>query len=68
MWSDFKIASIIHLLEFGTAERFQKSGKSVGSIKASPSFARGRNKSRAAVAAILTSGYKLIIERTATAK
>ena len=68
VWSDFKTASIIHFFEFGTAERRHASGKSVGSIKATRPISRGRNKSRGAVAAILKSGYSLIIERTAKAK
>ena len=72
VWQDMKIATTLHWLEFGTAERFYKTKtgkkKSVGRIKPTRPFSRGRNKSRAAVASILKSGYTLIIERTAKAK
>ncbi len=55
---DRRIAGHLHLIEFGTAERFQKSGKSVGRIKPNPFFARGRNKSRPVVKAMLIAGWK----------
>jgi hypothetical protein len=55
---DRRIARHLHLIEFGTAERKQASGKSVGRVKPNPFFARGRNKSRPVVKAILTAGWK----------
>jgi len=55
---DRRIAPHLHLIEFGTAERRHKSGKSVGRVKPNPFFARGRNKSRPVVKAILIAGWK----------
>ncbi len=55
---DRRIAPHLHLSEFGTAERSQKSGKSVGRVKPNPAFARGRNKSRPVVKAMLIAGWK----------
>lgn len=62
VWTDKVIAPHAHLVEFGTGPRFHKStGKYVGEMPANPFFARGRNKSRSQVAAVLPAGYKKLI-------
>lgn len=67
VWSDRRISAHFHLIEFGTAERFHASGKSVGRAKPNPAFSRGRNKSRGAALAMFLPGYRKIIAAAAKA-
>lgn len=50
---DYNIAPDAHLTEFGTAERFHASGKSVGAMPANPFFRRTIDSAKSAIKAAI---------------